>query len=152
MPLSLRKSLKMPTLEDAIALAAQAHKGQQDKAGAPYILHPIRVMLRVESEEERLTAILHDVVEDSPYTVEKLRELGYPEAVVSAVDRLSRREDETYDEFIERIAPDPLARRVKIADLEDNIDLTRIKDPQQRDYDRLARYEKALARLTGLPG
>lgn len=137
-----------PTLEDAIALAAQAHKGQRDKAGAPYILHPIRVMLRVESEEERLTAILHDVVEDSPYTVEQLRELGYPAAVVAAVDRLSRREGETYDEFIERIAPDPLARRVKIADLEDNIDLTRIKDPQQRDYDRLARYEKALVRLT----
>lgn len=138
----------MPSLEDAIALAALAHKGQQDKAGAPYILHPIRVMLRVRTDEERMAAILHDVVEDSEHTLDSLREMGYPEAVLEAIDGVTRRETESYDEFIERAAANPIARRVKIADLEDNLDLTRIKDPQERDYQRIERYKKALARLT----
>jgi (p)ppGpp synthase/HD superfamily hydrolase len=136
------------TLEDAIALAALAHKGQQDKADAPYILHPIRVMLRVRSDEERMTAILHDVVEDSEHTLETLRELGYPEAVLEAVECVTKREGEDYDAFIERAATNAIARRVKIADLEDNLDLTRIKDPQERDHERMERYRKALARLT----
>lgn len=135
-------------LEDAIALAALAHKGQQDKADAPYILHPIRVMLRVSSDEERMAAILHDVVEDSDHTLESLRAMGYPEVVLEAVECVSRRESETYDEFIERAASNPIARRVKIADLEDNLDLSRIKDPQARDHERMERYRKALARLT----
>lgn len=138
----------MATLEDAIALAALAHKGQQDKADAPYILHPIRVMLRVRSEEERMAAILHDVVEDSEHTLESLRAMGYPEAVVEAVECVTKREGESYEAFIERAATNPIARRVKIADLEDNLDLTRIKDPAVRDHERMERYRKALDRLT----
>ena len=138
----------MPSLEDAIALAALAHKGQQDKADAPYILHPIRVMLRVRSEEERMAAILHDVVEDSEHTLGSLRAMGYPEAVVEAVECVTKREGESYEAFIERAATNPIARRVKIADLEDNLDLTRIKDPAVRDHERMERYRKALARLT----
>jgi hypothetical protein len=137
----------MPTVEDAITLALLAHRGQRDKAGSPYLLHPLRVMLRFRSEPEQMAAVLHDVVEDSPCTLQQLRAWGYPEEVVQAVDCLTRREGETYDQFIERILPHPLARRVKIADLEDNLDLTRIADPQQQDRDRMERYRKALGVL-----
>ncbi|MFP2962710.1 GTP pyrophosphokinase [Myxococcus sp. 1LA] len=137
----------MPALEDAIALAVAAHHGQRDKAGQTYILHPLRVMMRLDTDEERTVAILHDVVEDTPYTLERLRELGYPEAVLAALDALTRREDETYEAFIERLRPLPLARRVKLADLEDNMDVRRLTAVTPKDAERLARYRAAWARL-----
>ena len=136
-----------PTLEDAIALAVQAHRGQRDKAGQTYILHPLRVMMRLEGECERMTAVLHDVVEDSDWTLERLRELGYPEEVLGALECLTKREGETYEAFIERVAPNPLARRVKLADLEDNMDVRRLPDVTPKDAARLARYRAAWARL-----
>ncbi|QAT82840.1 GTP pyrophosphokinase [Corallococcus coralloides] len=137
----------MPTLEDAIALAVAAHQGQRDKAGQPYILHPLRVMLRLSSDAERTVAILHDVVEDTPYTLERLRGLGYPEDVLSALDCLTKREGEGYEAFIERLRPHPLARRVKLADLEDNMDVRRLKDVTHKDTERLSRYVAAWTRL-----
>jgi (p)ppGpp synthase/HD superfamily hydrolase len=137
----------MPTLEDAIALAVEAHRGQRDKAGQSYILHPLRVMMRLETEAERMAAILHDVVEDTPYTLERLRELGYPEEVLGALDCLTKREGETYEAFIERVSPHPLARRVKLADLEDNMDVRRLLTVGARETERLARYRAAWARL-----
>ncbi|WP_309895016.1 GTP pyrophosphokinase [Archangium sp.] len=137
----------MPTLEDAIALAVEAHRGQRDKAGQTYILHPLRVMLRLEAEAERMVAVLHDVVEDSAYTLERLRELGYPEEVLGALDCLTKREGETYEAFIERVLPHPLARRVKLADLEDNMDVRRLTAVTAKDAERLARYRAAWSRL-----
>ncbi|MBU8894411.1 GTP pyrophosphokinase [Corallococcus sp. H22C18031201] len=137
----------MPSLEDAIALATAAHQGQRDKAGQPYILHPLRVMFRVHSDLERTVAVLHDVVEDTPYTPEKLRQLGYGEEVLSALDCLTRRKGETYEAFIERLRPHPLARRVKLADLEDNMDVRRLSAVTERDLERLARYRAAWSRL-----
>ena len=104
----------MPTLEDAIALAVKAHRGQTDKAGQPYITHPLRVMLSLESEAEQMVGVLHDLVEDTEYTLESLRSQGYPEEVLTAVDCVPRRRGETYADFIERIKPNPLARRVKL--------------------------------------
>jgi (p)ppGpp synthase/HD superfamily hydrolase len=136
-----------PTLEDAIALAVEAHRGQRDKSGKTYILHPLRVMMRLETDTERMVAILHDVVEDTPWTLERLRGLGYPEEVLSALDCLTKREGETYEAFIERILPHPLARRVKRADLEDNMDVRRLLAFTPRDAERLARYRAAWARL-----
>ena len=136
-----------PTLEDAIALAVEAHRGQRDKAGQTYILHPLRVMLRLEGEAERMVAVLHDVVEDSSYTLERLRELGYPEEVLGALDCLTKREGETYEAFIERVLPHPLARRVKLADLEDNMDVRRLPAVTPKDAERLARYRAAWSRL-----
>ncbi|WP_375771218.1 GTP pyrophosphokinase [Archangium gephyra] len=136
-----------PTLEDAIALAVEAHRGQRDKAGQTYILHPLRVMMRLETETERMVAILHDVVEDSPWTLERLRALGYPEEVLGALDCLTKREGETYEAFIERVLPHPLARRVKRADLEDNMDVRRLPAVTAKDAERLARYRAAWARL-----
>jgi (p)ppGpp synthase/HD superfamily hydrolase len=137
----------MPTLEDAIALAVEAHRGQRDKAGQTYILHPLRVMMRLETEAERMAAILHDVVEDTPYTLERLRQLGYPEEVLGALDCLTKRDGETYEAFIERVRPHPLARRVKLADLEDNMDVRRLLSVGPKETERLARYRAAWARL-----
>lgn len=137
----------MPTLEDAIALAVQAHRGQTDRAGQPYILHPLRAMLRLTGEEERIVGVLHDVVEDTPYTPDDLRALGYSTTILEALDAVTRREAETYEEFVERLAPNPLARRVKLADLEDNMDLRRLATIEPRDLERLRRYRAAWQRL-----
>lgn len=137
----------MPNLEDAIALAVEAHKGQRDKAGQTYVLHPLRVMMRLEGELERMAAVLHDVVEDSPYTLERLRALGYPEEVLGALDCLTKREGETYEAFVERVRPNTLARRVKLADLEDNMDVRRLPAVTSKDAERLARYRAAWSRL-----
>jgi (p)ppGpp synthase/HD superfamily hydrolase len=139
--------MQVPSLEDALALAAQAHKGQIDKAGEPYILHPIRLMLRVPDEPARIVALLHDVIEDTPTTMDDLRAAGYPEDVLAALDCVTRRHDETYEEFIDRIAPNELARRVKLADLADNMDLSRLPEITEKDRNRLERYKAAWAKL-----
>jgi (p)ppGpp synthase/HD superfamily hydrolase len=138
----------MATVEDAISLAVRAHAGQVDRYGKPYILHVLRVVARVFDPPAQMAAALHDVVEDTPITLDELRVMGYTEAVVQAVDCLSRRNNETYDEFIERIAPNPLAVRVKLADLEDNMDLRRGGLLHADDLDRVARYQRAWVRLT----
>ncbi|MBU2550798.1 MAG: GTP pyrophosphokinase [Proteobacteria bacterium] len=137
----------MPSIEDAVALAALAHKGQKDKAGQPYILHPLRVMLRLDSEAERMTAVLHDVIEDTRYTLEDLADLGYGSDVLEALDRVTERDDESYDEFIERAGGRPVSRRVKLADLEDNLDETRLPRLTGLDRKRLEKYRRARARL-----
>jgi (p)ppGpp synthase/HD superfamily hydrolase len=138
----------MATLENAIQLAVQAHRGQKDKAGAPYILHPVRVMLRMGTDIEMMAAVLHDVLEDTQYTLLDLQQAGYPQRVLEALDCLTRRENETYEEFIERVKTNPLARKVKIADLEDNMDIRRISDPQEKDMERLKKYRRAWSDLT----
>lgn len=137
----------MATLEQAIMLATQAHQGQVDKAGAPYILHPLRLMLRMRSETAMIVAVLHDVIEDTPYTLDDLRAAGYAHEVVAALDCLTRRDGESYAEFIARLQPNDLARAVKLADLEDNMDLSRIADPQPRDLERLHKYRHAWEQL-----
>jgi len=139
----------MPNLEDAISLALKAHRGQKDKGGHPYILHPFRLMLRMTTEHERFAAVLHDVVEDTGMTLADLRRKGYPEPVIEAVDCLTRRKGEAYEAFIMRLKSNQLARKVKLADLRDNMDLRRIPNPQQRDRERLKRYRKAWKELGG---
>jgi len=136
-----------PTLEDAIALAAEAHRGQRDKAGAPYILHPLRVMLRLHSEQERIVGVLHDVVEDTGYSLADLRARGYSDSIMDVLDRVTKREGEDYDAFIARAAGDLVAARVKLADLEDNLDLRRLREATPKDVERLDRYVKARHRL-----
>jgi len=139
----------MPTIEDAILWATEVHRGQVDKSGNPYILHPIRVMMRMTSPEARIVAILHDTIEDSDHTLDDLRELGYDEPIIAAVDAISRREDESYEEFIQRLKPNPLARRVKLGDLLDNMDLRRANPVvAEKDAERLARYQRAWIELT----
>jgi hypothetical protein len=135
-------------LERAIALAVEAHQGQRDKAGMPYILHPLRMMLGMGTPEEKMAAMLHDVVEDTAWTLDALRQQGFPEAVIEAVDGLTRRAEETYEAFIARAARHPLARRVKLADLEDNLDLRRLANLTAADLERLIRYQRAWHYLT----
>lgn len=131
----------------AVMIAAEAHLGRFDRAGAPYIEHPLRLMLRAESSDAKVTAVLHDVVEDSPWTLAALEREGFGARVIAALDCLTRRESEGYEERIERIATDPLARCVKLLDLEDSADLGRIAAPTERDRARVAKYQRALMRL-----
>jgi (p)ppGpp synthase/HD superfamily hydrolase len=138
-------------LEHAIELAVAAHHGQLDKSGAPYILHPLRVMFRMTSEAERMAAVLHDVVEDTDWSLDGLLAEGFPAEVVEAVDCLTRREGEPYDDFVARAAANPIARRVKLADLEDNMDVRRILTWSAKDGERMERYQKAWRFLTSLP-
>ena len=138
------------TLERAIVIAAEAHAGQRDKAGDPYILHPLRVMLAVTAPEERIVAVLHDVVEDTSWTLDALRAEGFSNEVVAAVDAMTRRDGEDYFEFVRRAVAHPIARPVKIADLRDNMDRARIAAPAARDDARIDRYREAL-RMIGEP-
>jgi (p)ppGpp synthase/HD superfamily hydrolase len=137
----------MPTLEDAISFAVKAHRGRKDKAGAAYILHPLRVMLHMKTKDERIVALLHDVIEDTKYTQEDLRKAGYSEKVLQSLDYLTRRDGEEYEEFIKRVKHNPLARKVKIADIQDNLDLARIKKPKKSDFMRIEKYRRALSDL-----
>ncbi len=138
-------------LERAIALAVANHAGQSDKSGAPYILHPLRMMARMKTPEAMMAAVLHDVVEDTDTTLADLRAEGLPESVIAAVDAVSRRENETYEEFVSRAGADPLAREVKIADLEDNMNLLRLGKSglSEKDVERLNRYMRGWRQLTG---
>jgi len=137
----------MPSLEDAISLAAEAHRGQKDKANAPYILHPLRVMLRMETETDRIIAVLHDVVEDTSVTLWDLQIAGYSAEIVEAVKYLTKAKEEEYENFIERIKGNTLAIKIKIADLEDNLNFERIKEPGEDDLKRYEKYRRALATL-----
>ena len=137
----------MATLERAIAIAATAHAGQKDRSGAPYILHPIRLMMGVESMESKIVAVLHDVVEDTDWTFERLRAEGFTDSVLTALDCVTRRETETYEEFVERSRVNPIARPVKLADLEDNMNVRRLDALKEKDLARLERYHRAWLRL-----
>lgn len=132
----------MPTLEHALALAAKAHAGQLDKAGQPYILHPIRVMLRLSSEHERIAAVLHDVVEDTSITLQQLADEGFAEEIITAVEALTKRPGETRLQAAARAKLNPIALAVKLADNAENLDLSRIANPSAQDYARLKEYEQ----------
>jgi len=143
----------MPTLEHALLVAVQVHSGQVDKYNQPYILHPLRVMLRLNTEIERIVGVLHDVVEDSDLSLDDIRDMGYAEDIVVALDGVTRRENETYDEFVTRSAAHPVSRRVKLADLEDNMDLRRLSvDITDKDVERLKRYRRAWEELITVNG
>ena len=134
----------MSTLDRAIQIAMKAHKGQTDRYGNPYILHPLRVMSMGRTDEERIVGVLHDVVEDSEWTFDDLREEGYSKRIVDALDCVTKRsENEDYDVFLERTRSNPLAIRVKLNDLIDNMDIRRMKQVQEKDVKRLNKYLRA---------
>lgn len=128
----------------AIDISYNAHKGQYDKAGKPYVNHPIFVAGKMKTNEEIIVALLHDVIEDTDLTLECLIEEGYSDEIIQAIDAITKRPDEDYFEYIQRVKKNPLARKIKIEDLNHNMDLSRIKDPTDRDLKRVERYEKAL--------
>jgi hypothetical protein len=150
-------------LARAVAIAARVHEVQRDKAGAPYILHPLRLMARAATDAERIVGVLHDVVEDSAahpdpalrYPLARLRAEGFTGDLADALDLVTSRPGEDYAAFVERIAAAPgraghIARRVKLLDLEDNMTLTRLAEPGDKDWERLRRYHAAHRRLTAV--
>ena len=136
-------------IERAIQIAVAAHAGIKDKGGKPYILHPIKVMMRVETEEEQIVAILHDVVEDTDWTFDALRNEGFSETVIEALETVTKQsEDEDYEDFIKRSLRNDIGRKVKIADLLENLDVTRIGELSEKDIKRINKYNRALKTLT----
>lgn len=139
------------TLEDAITLARTAHAGQTDKAGRPYVEHPLRVMRRLDGEHEQMTAVLHDVLEDTATTAEDLRTVGCPEPVITAVLALTKHPGEPLEEAMSRASADPIARAVKRADIADNIDAERLALLDRATATRLRRKYAESIRLLDNP-
>jgi (p)ppGpp synthase/HD superfamily hydrolase len=143
-------SLEKPFLMDynelydkALQIAVRAHKGQKDKAGHDYILHPIRVSERCDDPRAKIVALLHDTIEDTDVTADYLREEGFTEEIVEAVLAVTRSEGEEYDDYVRRAAQNELGRMVKRADLEDNMDIRRLPELTDRDVERLRKYLRA---------
>lgn len=139
----------MELMEKALEIAMKAHDGQEDKAERPYIEHPMTVAEKMETEDEKIVALLHDVVEDSDISIGYLRKEGFSEEILSAVDSITKRksEGEEYPEYIERLKKNPLAVRVKLADLDHNSDLSRIANPTDEDYERVEKYKGIIEEL-----
>ena len=142
----------MNTLQRAIEIATEAHRGQFDKSGKDYIGHPLRVMEMGRNEEERIVGVLHDVVEDSEWTFEMLQAEGFSKEIIDALRCLTKlSENENYDDFIDRVRKNPLATAVKINDLTDNMDIRRLPYLSDKDVKRLKKYLKAYKKLVGEP-
>lgn len=143
----------MSTLERAIEIAREAHRGQVDRAGEEYIGHPLRVMEAGRTLEEKIVGVLHDVVEDSEeWSFERLEQEGFAPEIIEAlrcVTKLSA--DEPYDKFIARVKTNPLAVAVKLNDLTDNMDIRRLPYLSDKDVKRLKKYLKAYKQLIGEP-
>ncbi|MDD5946003.1 MAG: HD domain-containing protein [Clostridia bacterium] len=132
-------------INKAISIAALAHDGQTDKAGKPYIFHPLRVMLNAEGDENvKCAAVLHDVLEDTAITVADLEAAGFGENIITALKLLTRTPDDDYMEYVKRLKNNSIAKAVKLADLADNMDMSRIPSPTERDFARLEKYKCAL--------
>ena len=127
----------------ALELAVEKHKNQTDKAGNPYILHPLHVMENVNSKEGKIVAILHDIIEDTDVTEDYLLKIGLSKRIVDAVVALTRSEDMDYQEYIKNLSSNPLAKEVKLADLEHNMDLKRLPTLEEKDLDRNRKYQIA---------
>ncbi len=134
-------------LEKAIQIAVNGHKGQTDKAGQPYLLHLFRVMLSGKTEEEQICGVLHDIVEDTEYTFEDLKNEGFSDEVVNALKCVTKTPNEDYNDFIGRISKNPLAIKVKLNDLKDNMDLSRLTEITEKDKQRLMKYQNARDKL-----
>lgn len=131
------------SVESAFELALKAHKGQVDKAGKAYIMHPVRVASNFKEDNLIIVSLLHDVVEDTDIQLVQIESL-FGKEIALAVDGLTRRENESYDDFISRCSGNELSRCVKIEDLKDNMDLTRLKTVGEKDLARVEKYKKAL--------
>jgi (p)ppGpp synthase/HD superfamily hydrolase len=138
----------MPDLERALQIAVQAHAGQKDKNGAAYIFHPLRVMARCTSPDAKIVALLHDVVEDTDWTFERLEAEGFSPAVITALRLVTHSDGSSYDEYVDRTMTNPVAMEVKLADLEDNCDIRRLTEVDDKAVERLRKYLTAWKKLT----
>ena len=133
----------MAKYDQIIAFIAEKHKGQVDKSGKPYIVHPVTVALNCKSESGKRVALLHDVLEDTDATIEELIQLGLSDEEIEAVVLLTKPKKEDYMDYVKRVAKNPIAREVKLQDLTHNMDLTRLKEITEKDLKRKEKYEKA---------
>lgn len=138
---------RVSDIDNAIQIAAKAHKNQLDRFGRPYILHPIRMLFNVESENEQIVALLHDVVEKSEWTFEDLITEGFSQEIVEAVKCLTKNDEESYPDYIKRVAPNELSRNVKLADLEDHFESMIKFGIMEKEPKRAARYKEAMYAL-----
>lgn len=136
-------------LAKAIQIAGAAHENQVDKANAPYILHPIRLMLKFSSVEEQIVAVLHDVIEDSDITLDDLRKKNFSNDVLTAIELLTKKPGQDYQNYLEKISENNLARKIKIEDIKDNLNLTRLTSVSAQDLERAKKYHAALQFLEG---
>ncbi len=134
-------------VKKALAIATEAHKGQKDKGGNDYINHPLTVAKSMETDDEIIVALLHDVVEDTDTTIDDLKEAGFNDNVLNALATITKSDDESYDEYVQRVKKNPIATKVKLADLKHNSDLSRIKNPTEKDYKRVEKYHKYIELL-----
>ncbi|MFB2836490.1 GTP pyrophosphokinase [Floridanema evergladense] len=134
-------------LDKAIALAQTAHANQVDKAGAPYIGHPLRVMNSLSTVAEKIVGVLHDSIEDSELTLKDLQNAGFPDEVIEAIEAITKKPHEDYQVYLNRVMGNALALRVKIADMLDNMDIKRIAEPTEKDWKRLRKYQEVLPKL-----
>lgn len=137
-------------LEKAIAIAVEAHRGQLDKAGQPYILHPMRVMLSGKTTEEMICGILHDVIEDTPISIEMLQQEGFSPSVLHALQLLTHDRKTPYTAYIEQLAEDALATQIKLYDLHDNMNRSRLGMMTLEDERRMEKYRRSYEYLTQL--
>ena len=131
----------------AIAIAYQAHAGQLDKAGKPYISHPLTVMAQMDTLESKIVAVLHDAIEDSDFAIADLVHQGFPEFITDAIAAITKLDGELYEDYILRVKSNAIARQVKIADVTHNMDISRIANPTEKDFQRLEKYKKILQEL-----
>ena len=131
----------------ALKLCFEAHKNQKDKSGLPYVFHPFHLAEQMEDENTTIVALLHDVVEDTPYTIEGLRSIGFDNQIIEAIGVMTHDENVPYMEYIRQIKTNPIAKAVKLADLKHNSDLTRLDMITEKDLKRVEKYQTAIALL-----
>lgn len=139
----------MSDLQRAIEIAVTAHKGQTQKSGSPYVLHPLRLMFSVTSEEAQMCAVLHDVVEDTHWELEELKAEGFSQEVIEALDCLTHQDGVDYEVYIDKISLNSLAKEVKLADLKDNMNMRRLPKMNASALARVEKYHKAWVKLGG---
>ena len=135
-------------IDIALAIARKAHAGQVDKAGVDYIQHPLYVASQVKTEQEKAVALLHDVLEDSDITAADLLAYGLSNEVVAAVQTLTKKKGQSYQDYLEKVKSNDLARVVKLADLKHNSDLSRLKSVSDTDRERVKKYKNAIRYLS----
>ena len=137
-----------PMTKRAMKLCFAAHRDQTDKSGMPYVFHPFHLAEQMTDELTTVTALLHDVVEDTPYTLDDLREMGFPDEVICALSLLTHDPAVPYLDYVARISSDPIAKAVKLADLRHNSDLTRLDAVDEKALQRVEKYRTAIQLLT----
>lgn len=133
----------------AMKLCFQAHRDQVDKSGMPYVFHPFHLAEQMDSEETTIAALLHDVVEDTPYTLQDLYEMGFPESVLAAIGLMTHDDGTPYLEYVSRMKDNPIAKAVKLADLRHNSDISRLDETDEKTLARLKKYQRAMEILEG---